>query len=76
MDVKYELLANTLSKIVRQKIEDAFNDLKYWTEANAMVMLFEIREIIEDKSLSDSDTIKKITEVYKRHNVDCHMQHI
>jgi len=76
MDIKYELLADTLSDIVRQKVEDAFNNLKGWTEATSMVMLYEIWEVIADKNLSDSDTVKGIIDIYKKHNVDCSVHHI
>lgn len=31
MDIKYDLLANTLSDLVRRKVEEAFDDLQIWT---------------------------------------------
>ena len=71
MDIKYELLADTLSDVVRKKVEEAFANLKDWTEATSMVMLYEIWEVIEDKNLSDSDIVKRIADIYKKHNVDC-----
>ena len=70
MDIKYELLANTLSTMAKEKIETAFDDLENWSNATAMVMLYEIWGITEDKNLSSSDMVKQIKEVYKKHNVD------
>ncbi|MBQ7953650.1 MAG: hypothetical protein IJ332_02765 [Clostridia bacterium] len=69
------MLADTLSDMVYKKVEDAFNGLECWAEATAMVILSEIRIIIEDKSLSDYDKINKISEVYKKHNTDCNVRH-
>lgn len=71
MDVKYQLLAYILSDVVYKKVEAAFNELEEWADATAMVMLYEIWQIIDDKSISDSDTVKKIIELYENHNLDC-----
>lgn len=76
MDIKYELLANTISGVVRRRIEEAFDELEEWSEATAMVMLTDIREIINDKSLSDSDIVEKIVAVYEKNNVDCRVHHV
>ncbi len=65
------MLADTLSDVVRKKVEEAFANLKDWTEATSMVMLYEIWKVIADKNLSDSDTVKGIIDIYKKHNVDC-----
>ena len=39
------------TKLYVKKVEEAFNDLKGWTDSKATVMLIEIRQILEDKSL-------------------------
>ena len=71
MDIKFDLLANTLSDLVRRKVEEAFDDLQIWTQATSMVMLAEIWEIIDNENLSRSEIVEKITYVYDKHNVDC-----
>ncbi len=76
MDIKYELLADSLADVVYKKVEDAFDNLKDWTETTSMVMLFEIWGIITDKHLSESEVIEQIKEVYKKHNVDCNVHSI
>ena len=58
MELKYELLANSINTIVRSKIEKAFDDVKTETEAIAYVMLFEIKQIVSCKEISDSDKLK------------------
>lgn len=76
MDVKYQLLAHILSDMVYKKVETAFDELKEWADATAMIMLFEIWEIIDDKSLSDSDIVEKIIEVYEKYNMDCSVRSV
>ena len=70
MELKYELLANTINTVVRDKIEKAFDDVKSETEAMAYVMLFEIKQIVSCKELSDSDKLKEILKIYDKNNVD------
>ena len=70
MDLKYELLANSINTIVRSKIEKAFDDVKTETEAISYVMLFEIKQIISYKEMSDSDKLKEILKIYDKNNVD------
>ena len=70
MDLKYELLANSINTIVRSKIEKAFDDVKTETEAISYVMLFEIKQIILCKEMSDSDKLKEILKIYDKNNVD------
>ena len=73
MELKYELLANsinTINTIVRSKIEKAFDDVKTETEAIAYVMLFEIKQIVSCKEISDSDKLKEILKIYDKNNVD------
>ena len=70
MELKYELLANSINTIVRSKIEKAFDDVKIETEAISYVMLFEIKQIILCKEMSDSDKLKEILKIYDKNNVD------
>lgn len=70
MDLKYELLANTLSTMVKKKIEKAFEEVKSETEAISCVMLFEIKQILSCKEISDSDKLKEILKIYDKNNVD------
>ena len=70
MDLKYELLANSINTIVRSKIEKAFEEVKTETEAISYVMLFEIKQIILCKEMSDSDKLKEILKIYDKNNVD------
>ena len=76
MDIKYELLADTLSTIVREKVEKAFDGLEEWSNATAMIILMEIERILDNEELSDSDIIKKIKDIYARYNIDCKIHHI
>lgn len=70
MDIKYELLANIINTVVREKIELAVENLEGQANALAMVLLFEIKQIINDKEITDSDKIEKISEVYTKINAD------
>lgn len=76
MDIKYELLANTLSTVVREKVEKAFDGLEEWSNATAMVLLVEIGRLLDNEALSDSDIIKKIKEIYTKYNIDYKIHHI
>ena len=68
MDLERKLLINTLNTVVKEKIEEVFEDLESWTKATSMVMLFEIREIVNDGKMSDSEKVDKISKVYDKYN--------
>lgn len=68
MDLERKLLINTLNTVVKEKIEEVFEDLESWTKATSMVMLFEIREIVNDGKMSDSEKVEKISKVYDKYN--------
>ena len=68
MDLERKLLINTLNTVVKEKIEEVFEDLESWTNATSMVMLFEIREIVNDGKMSDSEKVEKISKVYDKYN--------
>ncbi len=74
MNIKSELLSSQLERIIRENIEafDVFAD--EIADSAAIRALDEIKTVISAE-LSDPDTVERIVNILKKHNIDTQTDH-
>ena len=84
MKLKYELLANTVSEAIREKIKmyasfDELNrldiDVNEIADSTAIKALSEIQNVIRNDKISDFDAIEEIVNIFEKYDISAGSRH-
>jgi len=71
MKIKTELLKVYISDYINNNIEDFEIDVDETSNSVAVNMLSEIQKILKNDGYSDFEIVEKITDVFRKNNIDC-----
>ena len=75
MDIKFELLSNTISELVIQRLDTISIDADKIADTTAITILSEIRRIIQNIEISDYDVVEKIVILFEKYGIDAGARH-
>ena len=75
MNIKTELLRNSLAEFVKSEMEDFEIDSSQIADTTATQMLSEIQTVIKNESYSDFDVVEKIVCIFEKYNIDSGSRH-
>ena len=75
MDIKLELLANSICDAVRENMGTLNINPEEITDSQATKILGKIKAVICDESLDDFEAIDKIVDIFTEYNIDINGRH-
>lgn len=75
MDIKLQLLTNSIIDIIRQSLPDIAIDADKIADTTAISALSEIQEILRNDKLSDFEIVDNIVNVFEKYHLDFGSQH-
>ncbi len=75
MNIKLELLSNTISDIVMQRLGDIDIDADKIADTIAINALSEIQKVIQNEDISDFDAIEEIVCIFEKYKISAGVRH-
>ena len=75
MNIKLELLKNSIFDLVGDRLCDLEIDADKIADTTAIKVLSEIKDIIHDDTKSDFDAVEEIVCVFEKYNIDIGGRH-
>ncbi len=75
MDIKLELLSNSICDIVMQRLEGISIDADKTANTAAIKALSEIQNVIQNDAISDFDAVEKIVNIFEKYKISAGARH-
>ncbi len=75
MNIKLELLSNSISDIVMQRFEDIGIDADKIADTTAINALSEIQTVIQNEDVSDFDAVEQIVRIFEKYKINAGARH-
>ena len=75
MEIKLELLANSISELVMHRLGTIGIDADTIADTTATLILSEIKKIISNENISDFDAIEQIVIIFEKYGIDAGTRH-
>ena len=75
MNIKLELLKNSIHNIIDTRLNDIEIDVNEISQTTAIKALCEIQKILKNDSYSDFEVVDKIVDIFQKYNLDFGNQH-
>ena len=75
MDIRLELLSNSISEIVIKKLDTICIDADKIAYTASIKALSEIQKVIADDGLSDFDAVERIVFIFEKYKIDAGSRH-
>ena len=75
MNIRFELLSNSISDIIQSKLTDIDIDMNQVVQTTAISMLSEIQKVLQNNNLSDFYIVEEIIMIFEKYHIDygiCH----
>ena len=75
MNIKLELLSNSISDIVMQRLENIDIDADKIADTTAINALSEIQNVIQNDDISDFDAMEQIVCIFEKYKISVGTRH-
>ncbi len=75
MNIKLELLSNSICDIVMQRLEGISIDADKTVDTAAIKALSEIQNVIQNDAISDFDAVEKIVNIFEKYKISAGARH-
>ncbi len=75
MNIKLELLSDTISDIVMQRLGDIDIDADKIADTTAISALSEIQNVIQNEDISDFDAVEEIVCIFEKYKISAGARH-